>query len=257
MMFIDSHCHLSELSPKELQETIDAAKKNGVDILVAIGAGYGYEDNLKTLQIANEHDNIYCALAMHPHDAKDVTDKNFFELSNLIQNHDKVRAVGEIGLDYHYMHSPKETQQKILRQFIQLALQVQKPVVIHDRDCGDDCVSILKHETADQIGGVVHCFTGNQNLAKKYLDLNFYISFTGIITFKKSEDLREVVKMVPFEKMLIETDSPFLAPVPFRGKKNQPAYVKHVAECIAQIKGVSVEKVAEMTTANAKSFFKI
>jgi TatD DNase family protein len=256
-MLIDSHCHLSELSEEELGEVLAAAKANQVEALVAIGAGYGFDDNLKTLEIAKKHDNIFCALAMHPHDAKEVTGENFAVLKNIIETEPKVKAVGEIGLDYHYMHSDKTKQQEVLRQFIKLALEVKKPIVIHDRDCGDDCINILKEESAEKVGGMVHCFTGTMDLAKKYLDFGFIVSFTGIITFKKADDLREIVKMVPLEQMTIETDSPFLTPMPFRGKKNQPAYVKHVAECVAEIKGVSFEEVAEKTTANAKRFFGI
>lgn len=256
-MLIDSHCHLSELSDEELQQTLTAAKEIGIDYLVAIGAGYGFEDNLKTLEITNKHLNIFCALAMHPHDAKEASAENVKTLHKLILENEKVRAVGEIGLDYHYMNSPKETQQQVLRQFVQIAHDVKKPVVIHDRDCETDCVDILREEKAEVVGGVVHCFTGNQALANKYLDLGFYVSFSGIITFKKANELRGVVKNVPLEKMFVETDSPFLAPVPYRGKKNQPAYVKHVAECVAEVKGISFEEVAKVTSENAREFFKI
>lgn len=256
-MLIDAHCHLSGLSPEELSEQLASAEAAGVEKLVAIGAGYGYEDNLKTLKIAKEHDHIFCALAMHPHDAGDVNDENFKELSEMIASEAKVRAVGEIGLDYHYMNSPKEVQKKVLRQFVKLAHQVQKPIVIHDRDCELDCVTILKEEEAPKVGGVVHCFTGTQELADHYLDIGFYISFTGIITFKKAQDLRDVVANVPLERMMVETDSPFLAPVPFRGKQNQPAYVKHVAECVAEVKGISFEEVCEVTKRNTQAFFGI
>lgn len=256
-MLIDSHCHLSELSEKELQAVIEQAKANGVETLIAIGAGYGFEDNLKTLDITNKHANIYCALAMHPHDAKDVTDENFQTLHQIISENEKVRAVGEIGLDYHYMNSPKEIQLAVLKKFTQMALELKKPIVIHDRDCAFECVDILKEEQANSVGGVVHCFTGNQELADKYLDLGFYVSFSGIITFKKATELRDIVKNVPLEKMFVETDSPFLAPVPYRGKKNQPAYVKHVAECVAELKGISFEEVAKVTTKNAKKFFRL
>lgn len=256
-MLIDAHCHLSGLSPEELAETLRLAAENGVDTLIAIGAGYGFDDNAKTLAIANAHENIFCALAMHPHDAKEVSDANFAELESMITNNPKVRAVGEIGLDYHYMHSPKEVQQEVLRRFVGLSNKVKKPLVIHDRDCADDCIDILNNEGARDEGGMVHCFTGSLELAKKYLDLGFIVSFTGIITFKKSHELRDVVKYVPLERMTIETDSPFLAPDPFRGKKNQPAYVKYVAECVAGIKGISFEEVAEATSANAKNLFRL
>lgn len=254
---IDAHCHLSELSSQELEETLFRAKVSGVDTLIAIGAGYGFDDNAKTLTIANAHENIYCALAMHPHDADKVTDDNFKLLTEMISSNPKVCAVGEIGLDYHYMNSPKEQQQKVFQNFIEFAKAVKKPVVIHDRDCGYECIDTLKRLDAGPNGGMVHCFSGSQDMAHKYLDLGFYVSFTGIITFKKADDLRAVVKSVPLDRMTIETDSPFLAPVPFRGKKNEPGYVKHVAECVAQIKGVTFEEVAENTTRNARKLFGI
>lgn len=256
-MLIDSHCHLSQLSEDDLNLQIREAQKTGVDWLVAIGAGYGVDDNFKTLEIAKRFDNIVCALAMHPHDARLVDDALFDQLKALIKNESKVRAVGEIGLDYHYMHSPKDDQIKILRRFTELALEVKKPLVIHDRECGDECVNTLRELMANDVGGVVHCFTGDIPLAQKYLDLGFLISFTGIITFKKADDLREVVKYVPLDRMMVETDSPFLAPIPFRGKPNQPAYVWHVAQSVAAIKGVGFEDVARVTTANAKRFFSI
>lgn len=256
-MLIDAHCHLSELKDDELEATLTRAKAAGVTHLIVIGAGYGIEDNYKTLKIAKAYDQIHCALAVHPHDAKLVNDKNFKTLTDLIAKEEKVRAVGEIGLDYHYMNSEKEEQRQVLRRFTKFAHEVKKPIVIHDRNCGFECHDILKEEGADQVGGVVHCFTGTMELAKKYLDLGFYISFTGIITFKKAQDLRDVVKMVPLDRMMVETDSPFLAPVPYRGKRNEPAYVKHVAECVAEVKGISFEEVALATTKNAKSFFQI
>lgn len=256
-MLTDAHCHLSELSEQELDDVLKEALASGVTTLIAVGAGYGFDDNLKTVNITKKYETVFCALGMHPHDAKDVTDENFLKLKKLISENKKVVSVGEIGLDYHYRHSPEEVQQQVLRRFSQLALEVKKPVMIHDRDCGDDCVNILTEENARDAGGMAHCFTGSLELAKKYLNLGFYISFSGIITFKKSEEVREIVKMVPMDRLLIETDAPFLAPVPLRGQKNQPAYVKYVAEHVAQIKNLQFEEVAKITTENAKSLFGI
>ena len=254
---IDAHCHLAQLNDQELQLVLQNAKDNGVEHLVAIGAGYGFEDNVKTLELAKNFEQISCALAMHPHDAKDVNDDILNSLKNMILQNPNVKAVGEIGLDYHYLNSEIEVQKKVLLDFIQIALETKKPVIIHDRDCEDDCVNLLKDNGIQNVGGVVHCFTGTKELAKRYLDLGFYISFTGIITFKNAQDLRDVVKMVPIEKMMVETDSPFLAPVPKRGKKNEPSYVRYVAEEVAKIKGLSIEDVAKITSKNAKDFFKI
>lgn len=257
MELIDSHCHLSELSPEELVGTLDRAHKTGVTTLIAIGAGYGFEDNRKTLDIANTHKNIFCALAMHPHDAKDVDENNFATLESWIRDNDKVRAVGEVGLDYHYMNSPEARQVKVLEDFTGLAKRVNKPLVIHDRDCGFECVDLLKNAGADRVGGVVHCFTGSEDLARRYLDLGFYVSFSGIITFKKAGDLRDVVKIVPEDSLLIETDSPFLAPVPHRGKKNEPAFVVHVAQAVAEIREISIEDLARITVKNTKTLFSL
>lgn len=252
-MLIDSHCHLSELSEDELAQILQRAHENNVEILIAIGAGYGFEDNLKTLSLAKAHENIFCALGMHPHDAKDVTEENFEILKTLISENKKVVAVGEVGLDYHYMHSPRDTQREVLEKFAGLATELQKPIMIHDRDAQFECVEILKNIGISQ--GVAHCFTGTKELAKKYLDLGFFISFSGIITFKKADVLKDVVKFVPLDKMLIETDSPFLAPEPFRGKKNEPAHVKFVAQKIAEIKGLAFAEVARQTSENVKRLF--
>jgi len=255
-MLVDTHCHLTDLSPEDLESTLKRAQDNGVEYFVAIGAGYGFDDNLKTLKIAQTHNNVFCALAMHPHDAKDVNDANFAILEKLCQNEDRVRAIGEIGLDYHYMNSDKNVQMTVLERFCSLAKSAKKPVVIHDRECGNDCVDFLAQQKMQDTGGLVHCFSGDWDLAQKYLDLGFYVSFTGIITFKNADPLREVVKKVPLEKILIETDAPFLTPVPHRGKRNEPAFVKHVAECVAQVKGLSFETIAKTTSENAARLFK-
>lgn len=255
-MLIDAHCHLSELDEAQLDGVLLRAQENGVGLLMAIGAGYGVDDNGKTFNIAQTHANVYCSLGIHPHDAKLITDENFAALKALMTN-DKVKAVGEIGLDYHYMNSTRDEQIKVLRRFVQLAHEVKKPVMIHDRDCGTECVDILREEKADVCGGMVHCFSGNAELARRYLDLGFYVSFSGIITFKKAHELREVVKIVPRDRILVETDAPFLTPEPHRGKTNEPAYVKHVAERMAQICGLSFEEICDITTENAKRFFRI
>lgn len=255
-MLIDAHCHLSELDETQLQGVLTRAQENGVGILMAIGAGYGVDDNGKTFEIMQKYPQVYASLGIHPHDAKLMTEENFTSLKTLM-THDKVRAVGEIGLDYHYMNSTRDEQISVLRRFVQLAHEVKKPVMIHDRDCGTECADILREEKADVCGGMVHCFSGSMELAKQYLDLGFYVSFSGIITFKKAGELRDVVKMVPLDRILVETDSPFLTPEPHRGKTNEPAFVKHVAERMAEVRGLSFEEICEITTQNAKRFFGI
>ena len=254
-MLIDTHCHLAGLNTEEIAALLAEAKLNDVGHLVAIGSGYGFADNMITVNLCKQHSNISCALGMHPHEAATVTEEHFTLIKNEALQNKNVLAIGETGLDYHYMHSSKEAQQKVFTRFIHLAGEVQKPLIIHDRECGDDCVTFIKNEGGGKARGVVHCFSGDEALAKKYLDLDFMISFTGIITFKKADALRAVVKMVPLDKIMIETDSPFLAPLPFRGKKNQPAYVKYVAQQIAHIKEKSYDDIAAITTKNACRFF--
>jgi TatD DNase family protein len=254
-MLIDTHCHLSGLTDDDIKTVLNNAHDNGVTKLIAIGSGYGFEDNIQTVSLAKKHDNIYCSLGIHPHEASTMTTEGFNALKNLITTEAKVVAVGETGLDYHYMHSPKDVQQMVFSHFIQLAQEAKKPIIVHDRECADECIQIIKKESNGNLTGVVHCFSGNKDLAKKYLDLGFMISFTGVITFKKAHELRDVVKMIPLDRLMVETDAPFLAPIPYRGKKNEPAYVKYVAECVAQIKGLSFEDVAKATTENAEGFF--
>lgn len=257
IMLIDAHCHLADLSPEELSGTLERAAESGVGLFVAIGVGPTLTECVKTVAIAKQLPQVFAAIAVHPHDAKTATPEVMEQIKNLILSNDNVCAVGETGLDYHYMNSPKEVQKAVLRQFARLAHEVKRPLIIHDRDCGEDCVKILEEEGADQISGVVHCFTGSRELAQRYLNLGFAISFTGIITFKNAQSVRAVAKDIPLNRMMVETDSPFLAPEPFRGRKNEPAYVKYVAQAIANLKLVDVETVARETTATAKKVFKL
>ncbi|MBU0504616.1 TatD family hydrolase [bacterium] len=254
-MLTDTHCHLSGLSEEEINTVLKNAQDNGVDRLIAIGSGYGFEDNIQTVSLTKKHDNVFCSLGIHPHEACTMTTESFRALKDLITTENKVVAVGETGLDYHYMHSPKDVQQMVFSHFIHLAKEAKKPLVVHDRKCADECVQLIKSEAKGAVTGVVHCFSGTKKLAQQYLDIGFMISFTGVITFKKAHELRAVVKMVPLDRLMIETDAPFLAPIPYRGKKNEPAYVKYVAECVAQVKGLSFDEIAKATTGNAERFF--
>ncbi|EKD51649.1 MAG: YabD [uncultured bacterium] len=255
MTLIDTHCHFSGLSDIDIESLIKFASAHSVDRLIVIGSGDGFEENTHALSVANKYSNVYCTLGFHPHEAKDMTEDQFFLLSGLIADNAKVVGIGETGLDYHYMHSPKNSQQAVFACFVALAGTVKKPLVVHDRDCGDECVDIIKNAGISDLKGVVHCFSGNLDLARKYLDLGFMISFTGIITFPKAQELRDVLKYVPLDRIMLETDAPFLTPHPHRGKKNQPAYVKYVAERMAEIKQISFEEVSRLTTQNAELFF--
>jgi TatD DNase family protein len=169
----------------------------------------------------------------------------------------KVIAIGETGLDYYYNHSPHDVQRRVFTQFIHMARETKLPIVVHERDAAKVAAQLLKSEGAGELRGVVHCFTGNYEAACAYLDLGFYLSFTGIITFKNARPLREVVRQVPLERMFVETDSPYLTPVPYRGRRNEPAYVRFVAETVAQVKGNALEEVAEVTSANVRGLFRI
>ena len=193
---------------------------------------------------------------MHPHDAKDVGAHELQTLKDLAAS-PKVVAVGETGLDYYYSHSPHDVQRRVFSQFIHMARHSDLPIVVHERDAATQAAELLRSEGAGKLRGVIHCFTGDYEAACAYLDLGFYLSFTGIITFKNADRLREVVRKVPLERMLVETDSPYLTPVPHRGKRNEPAYVRFVAEMIAKVKGVELAEVARLTSENVKKLFRI
>jgi len=193
---------------------------------------------------------------MHPHDAKDVGEEELQELKKLAA-HPKVIAVGETGLDYYYNHSPREVQRQVFAQFIRLAGETELPLVVHERDGAQEAAELLREEGKGKVQGVIHCFTGDYEAARTYLDLGFYLSFTGIITFKNAEPLRDVVRKVPLDKIFVETDSPYLTPVPHRGKRNEPAYLHFVAATIANVKSLSIEEVARVTTNNVRTLFRI
>ena len=254
-MLIDSHAHIQG---KEYAGEIDAviarAREAGVEKIIAVGGAGDMSSNSEAIALADSFPDVYATVGMHPHDAKDVSADELKKLKELAAD-PKVVAVGETGLDYYYNHSPHEVQRRVFAEFIHMARETERPIVVHERDAAQDAFELLRNEGAGQIRGVIHCFTGNYEAARNYLDLGFYVSFTGIITFKNAEPLREVVRKVPLERMLVETDSPYLTPVPHRGRRNEPAYVRYVAETIASIKGLSLEEVARVTTQNVRGLF--
>lgn len=199
---------------------------------------------------------MYAAIGWHPVDAIDMTDEDLLWIKEL-SAHEKVVAIGEMGLDYHWDKSPKDVQKEVFRKQIALAKEVRLPIIIHNRDATEDVVTILKEEGAEAVGGIMHCFTGSVEVARQCMDMNFYLSFGGPVTFKNAKKPKEVVKEIPNDRLLIETDCPFLTPHPFRGKRNEPSYVKYVAEQIAELKGMTYEEVAAVTTENAKRLFRI
>lgn len=254
-MFIDTHVHLNaEQYNEDLQDVIDRALEAGVSQMVVIG--FDQKTIKRAIELAEEYDFIFAVVGWHPVDAIDCTDDDLKWIEELA-SHPKVVAIGETGLDYHWDKSPKEIQQQIFRKQIQLAQRVNLPLVIHNRDATEDVVRILQEEQAEKTGGVMHCFGGSVETAKTCIDMNFMISLGGPVTFKNAKKPKEVAKEIPLEWLMIETDAPYLAPHPHRGKRNEPSLVPLVAEEIARLKGVSIEVVAQLTTENAKRFYKL
>jgi len=254
-MLIDSHAHLemSEFA-QDRKEVIQRAHDEGVVYIITVGIDI--EACKKAIALAEEFEYVYAIVGIHPHNAKDINEETYFLLRNLTQ-HNKVCALGEIGLDFFRNLSPHNVQIKRFGELIGLARELKLPIVVHDRNAHKETLSILKEEKAFEVGGVVHCFSGDYEMASKCFDMGFYISIPGTVTFRKASSLQELVKRIPLERILIETDAPFLAPVPFRGKRNEPSYVRYVADKIAQIKNLDFEEVASVTSKNAKSLFQI
>lgn len=254
-MLFDTHAHLDDRQFKEDQGlVIERARRAGVELIVNVG--YNIASARQTVELTRKYDFIYGTVGMHPHDAKDLDGEGIRVLKQLAQD-PKIVAIGEIGLDYYWNHSPHDVQQRVFRRMIDLAREVKLPIVIHDRDAHEDIFKIIKEEGAAEVGGVFHCYSGSWPLAKEAIKMGFFISIAGPITFQNAKKTVEVVKEIPLEHLLIETDCPYLAPMPYRGKRNEPAYVVHVAEAIAQIKGLSLEETAQATLDNGKRAFGI
>lgn len=254
-MLFDTHAHLNaEQYNEDLEQVIERAKSEKVEKIVVVG--FDRPTITRAMELIEEYDFIYAAIGWHPVDAIDMTDEDMAWIKDLSQ-HEKVVAIGEMGLDYYWDKSPKDVQKEVFRRQIALAKEVNLPIVIHNRDATEDVVTILKEEGAAEVGGIMHCFTGSLETAKACMEMNFYISFGGPVTFKNAKKPKEVVKEIPSDRLLIETDCPYLTPVPFRGKRNEPSYVKYIAEQIAELREISFEELAELTTKNAKKVFRI
>jgi TatD DNase family protein len=254
-MLFDTHVHLNaEQFNDDLQEVIDRAMAEGVTNMVVVG--FDQITIEKAIKLAEQYEFIYASVGWHPVDAIDMTEDHLEWLRELA-GHPKVVALGEMGLDYYWDKSPKEIQKEVFRKQIRLAKEVQLPIIIHNRDATADIVDILKEEQAGEVGGIMHCYSGSVETALECIEMNFYISLGGPVTFKNAKKPKEVAESIPMERLLIETDCPYLTPHPYRGKRNEPAYVKLVAEEIAGLKGVSLEDVAEATAKNAKKIFGI
>lgn len=254
-MLFDSHAHLDDgRFDKDLDQVIARAKENGIDYILNPGADLN--TSIRAVNLAEKYDMIYAAVGVHPHNAKEV-DQDTIEILKALTNKDKVVAIGEIGLDFHYDHSPRDVQRKWFKEQIMLAKEVNLPIIIHDREAHGEVFDILKDHDAGDMGCLMHCYSGSVELAREYIKMGVYISLAGPVTFKNARRAYEVAKEIPLEWLLIETDSPYLTPVPYRGKRNEPAYVKFVAEKIAQAKQISLEEVAHQTTLNTKKLFRI
>jgi len=254
---VDSHCHLDqEAFAGDRDAVIARARAAGVGRMITVGAGGPLASNRAAVAIAERDPDVFAAVAVHPHDASEITDDTWEEL-RLLWTHPKVVAVGETGLDYYYEHSPADVQQRHLRRFVREAGRAGLPLVIHCRDAFPDLLRVFAEEDAAAVGGVVHCFSGTPAEAEACLALGFALSFSGIVTFKTADRLREVVRLTPRDRILIETDAPFLAPLPYRGKRNEPALVRHVAEEIARVLGMELAAVARLTTANTERAFRL
>ena len=255
-MLVDSHCHLDMLDLAPFGGSIDgvlaAAQEQGVEDFLCVSINM--EDYPAMLKIAETHQQVMASVGLHPNE-RGGHEPETDELVELAR-HPKVVAIGETGLDYFRSEGDLEWQRDRFRRHIAAARQAGKPLIIHSRDAKEDTLKILDEEHATEAGGVMHCFTGDWDMARRAMDLNFYISFSGIVTFKSAQELQEVALKMPADRMLVETDCPYLAPVPHRGKPNQPAFVRHVAEFIAELRGESCEQVAEVTTRNFETLFK-
>jgi len=254
-MLFDTHVHLNARQFKEdREETIQRAFDAGVEYMVVVG--FDHETIPLAIEIAEQHETIYAAVGWHPVDAIDMTEKELAWIEELSQ-HPKVVAIGEMGLDYHWDKSPKDVQKEVFRKQIRLAKKLDMPIIIHNREATEDIIQILQEEDAQTIGGIMHCYSDSIEFVQACLDMNFYISLGGPVTFKNAPLPKEVATEVPMNRLLIETDAPYLAPHPNRGKRNEPSYVKLVAEKIAELRGVSLEEISQQTTRNAFTLFNI
>ena len=257
MTLIDAHCHVHDRAFKDdFDEMLARAKDAGVSALVCVGATDGMQGARAAVALAEAHPHIFATVGVHPHDVATMTEADWHEL-RVLADHPRVYAIGETGLDFFYNHSEPEVQRAAFRRFVALAREVRKPLVVHVRDAHAESAAILREERVRDVGGQIHCFTGTADDARAYLEMDLHISFTGIVTFRTAQALREAALIVPPERILVETDCPYLAPVPLRGKRNEPAYVRLVAEFLADLRSEPREQFFARTTANARALFRL
>ncbi len=258
MILVDSHCHIDgEQFDADREQVIENARLAGVTAMLNIGTGSPKEGSFeKTDKLTKDYDFIYGSVGIHPHDAIEYDETVENRLVNLVKNNPKLIAWGEIGLDFYYDHSPRDVQEKVFRRQLNVARELDLPIIIHSREADDETVEILTEECSyESFRGIMHCFGGTPEMAKALMDIGFMISFAGNVTFKKAENLRDSAKVVPLEKLLIETDCPYLTPIPFRGKRNEPMFVAETAKFLADFYGIELEVLADQTTSNFKRLF--
>jgi TatD DNase family protein len=263
-MFVDSHAHLDgKQFDADREQVIARAREGGVQTMVAIGNGDGPPNLDAGIQLADKHRFVYATVGIHPHEAR-LADEAAYQTMEQLARHPKVIAWGEIGLDYHYDHSPRDAQKQVFARQMELAAAAKLPIVIHCRpsdgsdNAWEDCLGLIKDQWAPKgLGGILHCFTGSWPQARRALDMGFVISFAGNLTFPKAQPIRDAALEVPLDRMLIETDSPYLAPVPHRGKRNEPAFVKETARKLGELRGLSMDEVGDHTSRNFYNFFKL
>ena len=255
--FIDTHAHLvMDTYNGDREDMIQRARDGGVSRIISVGSGDRFEENSATVELARSQAGLFAVVGSHPHRAA-VTDPDEVAALERLASAPEVVAIGETGLDYHYLNSPEAAQRDRFRVFIDMARRLGKPLVVHSREAESETLAILREEDARSVGGVIHCFTGSYPFARECLDLGFYLSFTGVITFKKTEALRDVVRQVPVDRILSETDAPYLAPEPFRGRRNEPAHVVKVTETLAGLKGLTVEETVQIVNRNADRCYRL
>ena len=254
---VDSHCHLDfEDFRDDLPAVLERARAAGIVALVCVGSGGDLATAERAVALAEKEPDVFAAIAIHPHDASKVQPDFWPALETLAQRK-RVVGIGETGLDYYYDHSPRQTQREVFVRFLELAVAVSRPVICHVRDAHEDAIDLLRAGPLPDAGGVIHCFSGNAEDARRYLDLGLYLSFSGVLTFKKADDIRAAAAYAPADRLLVETDAPYLAPVPHRGQRNEPSYVAKTLEVLAQVRGLSPSRAAEATTANAFRLFRL
>ncbi|HET6279421.1 MAG TPA: TatD family hydrolase [Polyangia bacterium] len=254
---IDSHCHLDfDEYGGDRAETLARARAAGITAMITIGSGRDLVSARAAVALAASEPDIFATVGIHPHDVARMAEDDWTELGSLARQ-PRVVGVGETGLDYHYDHSPRETQRLAYRRFVSLARSSNCPVVSHVRDAHADAVEILIGERAADVGGVIHCFTGDVADARRYLDIGHYLSFSGILTFKSAAPIREAAAFAPLDRILVETDAPYLAPIPYRGKRNEPSFMVKTLEALASVRGVSVAELDAATAENTRRVFKL